>query len=95
MVPHDTADPRTLDASATAFAGDDRSMVWVLRGRGASTLGLRQLRHPATAGAVAGEIANLPPAYALFVQGMPWCFVDSARVRHQPAPAVLAATARV
>lgn len=69
MVPHDIADPRTLAALATAFAGGDPfDGVGSPGAAAASTLGLHPL-HLATAGAVAGEIANLPPAYALFVQG--------------------------
>lgn len=95
MVPRDIGDPRTLDGVATAFGDDDRSMAWIPPGPRGLNPGPPPATPPGDRGAVAGEIANLGPASALFVQG------DAVVVRRlSPSTpstrrrAVLAATAR-
>ena len=89
------ADPRTLDALATAFGDHDRSMVSYSRGQGFNSSDSTSYSTQRQRVLTPGEIANLPPGYALFVQGFAggWCssppYYDI-----NPWPAVLASTRR-
>ena len=91
VVLRDIADPRTLEALSVAIGEYDRSMVSYSRGHGfgssdSTTYSTQQQRVLS-----AGEIANLPPGFALYVQGVRWSLIQlTPYYAINPWPAVLA-----
>jgi len=93
VVLRDIADPRTLDALSLAFGEYDRSMVSQSRGHGFNSSDSTSYSTQRQRVLTQGEIANLPPGYALFVQGVRWWLVQlTPYYAINPWPAVLAAT---
>ena len=93
VVLRDIADPRTLDALSLAFGEYDRSMTSFSQGHGFNSTDSTSYSTQRQRVLSPGEIANLPPGFALFVQGVRWWLVQlTPYYSINPWPAVLASS---